>query len=213
MALRSGVTALVAVLLLTGCATPTPIPPSITDDEAESIVTLQLDRYWAELSRGEDRQFPTFERVAFSTPDTWASVQVSCLIAAGLDAREVSGGFAIDGYGSLSPGEGDRAQVVCLGEYPVDPRAQGFLSDAQVLYAYDYFTERLAPCLQLLGFAVPPAPARSSYADSTRDGLFWTPYGQSPPIEATAEEWSVINAKCPPLPAEPFSLFQPPVPR
>ena len=210
---RLTATALAAsVLLLAGCATPSPVPPGATDEEAERVVAEELVNYWSALGPGQANGRLVAERIAFTTRDSWASAQVSCLIAAGLDAREVSGGFAIDSNGELSNAEGLDAQLTCLGQYPVDPRTEGFLSDAQALYMYDYFTQRLVPCLELLGYAIPPAPARDSYVHLLRVGVPWTPYelADRAPLSTLGSDWKIINAKCPPLPADPFSDFQPP---
>lgn len=202
-----------AVLLLAGCATPSPVPPGATDAEADRVVAQQLVHYWSSLGLGQSQNGRVVaDRIAFTTADSWASQQVTCLVAAGLDAREVSGGFAIDSNGALSNAEGIDAQLTCLAQYPVDPRVDGFLSDAQALYMYDYFTQRLAPCLELLGYDVPPAPARGSYLHLLRVGIPWTPYERAggAPIASTPAEWQVIDARCPALPSEPFSRFQPP---
>jgi len=214
MPARFAVLALTAsVLLLAGCATPTPIPPGASDEEAEAAVAEQLSNYWSALGPGQERDFPKVDRVAFTTQDSWASTQVTCLRAAGLTAREVSGGFAIDDNGPLTAAEGIDAQRTCLARYPVDPRTQGFLSDAQILYMYDYFTQRLAPCLETLGYPVAGAPDRDLYVHALRSGVLWIPYfdEQALPLIATPAQWEVINAKCPPLPVDPFSAFQPPV--
>ncbi len=195
-----------SVLLLAGCATATPVPPGATDAEADRVVAQALVHYWSSLGPGQANGRVVAKRIAFTTSENWASQQVSCLIAAGLDAREVSGGFAIDSNGALSNADGLDAQLTCLAQYPVDPRTQGFLSDAQVLYMYDYFTERLSPCLAGFGYHVPAPPRRSVYVQQLRNGLPWTPYvavqGDAP--------WALINGKCPPLPADPYSDFQPP---
>ena len=201
-----------SVLLLAGCATATPIPPGLTDAEADEVVTEHLAETWTLINRGEYREMPTFERISFTDPDTWSSAQVSCLVAAGIDATEVSGGFSVRG-GDFSQSQIADAQITCLGEYPVDPRAQGYLSAPQLLYAYDYFTQRLAPCLHLLGYTTPLPPDRLAYAGQVRAGIVWTPYalGAGPPLEATPQQWAVINGKCPPLPVDPFVALQPPV--
>ena len=213
MALRSAATALVAVLLLAGCATATPIPPGLTDAEADEVVASRLAETWTVVNRGEFREMPVIERVSFTTPDDWSSAQVSCLVAAGIDASEVSGGFSVSSDGTISDRQIADAQIVCLGQYPVDPRTQGYLSDAQLLYAYDYLTERVAPCLDLLGFPSSGPPDRLAFVGAVRAGLVWTPYshGGATRLDATPAEWTVINGKCPPLPVDPFVIFQPPV--
>lgn len=216
MGARSAALALAAsVLLLAGCATATPIPPGITDAEAEEVVAENLAEQWTSIYHGQAGEMPRVERVAFTTPDTWSSAQVSCLVAAGIDAAEVSGGFSVSGDGSVPEDQIRNSQFTCLAEYPVDPRSLGYLSAPQALYAYDYFTQRLAPCLHLLGYRTPLAPDRLAYAGQLRAGIVWTPYalGAGPPLEATPEQWEIINAKCPPLPATPFASLQPPVAR
>lgn len=203
---RAGLALAASVLLLAGCATPTPVPPGATDEEADRLVAEQLVHYWSSLGPGQANGRIVAERIAFTTAESWASQQVTCLVAAGLDAREVSGGFAIDSNNGLSNADGIDAQLTCLAQYPVDPRTQGFLSDAQALYMYDYFTQRLAPCLELLGYTIPAPPPRSVYVQALRQGAVWTPYGG---VEGEPD-WKLTNARCPPLPADPFSDFQPP---
>ena len=211
--LRALAAAAASLLLLAGCATPTPIPPGLTDAEADEVVAEQLAETWTAVNRGEARDMPAFERVSYTTPDTWSSAQVSCLVAAGIDASEVSGGYMVSSDGTVSNRQIADAQMVCLGQYPVDPRTQGYLSDSQLLYAYDYLTERVAPCLDLLGFPSSGPPDRPAFVGAVRAGQVWTPYshGGATRLDATAAEWTVINGKCPPLPADPFAMFQPPV--
>ena len=109
MAVRSAALALGAsglVLLVAGCATPTPIPQGASDAEAREVATQYVADYWRFLPREQRRVVPDIDIVAFTTTSNWASTQVSCLMAAGLPAREVNGGFAVDGNGALSPDEG-----------------------------------------------------------------------------------------------------------
>ena len=49
--------------------------------------------------------------------------------------------------------------------------------------------------------------AASLYLQAVRKGLAWTPYDS---VQGSPN-WAVINAKCPPLPVDPFSDYQPPV--
>lgn len=200
------------VLGLAGCSSPTPVPPGLSDAEASAVAFQQQADVWASGDRN-GVVFPSIAPVQLVTTSTWTSRQVTCLIAAGLQAREVSGGYVIDGYGSLSPVDGATAQAVCLAQYPVDPRTTGYLSDLQGLYMYDYFTQRLAPCLRLYGFDSGIAPDRMAYVGQLRAGIIWTPYNNvnGEPETRTAGEWAIINAHCPPLPAEPFTAYQPPV--
>ena len=189
-----------SVLLLAGCGTATPIPPGLTDDEAKAIVAQRLG-----ASRF-DNDRPPIDVVEFATMDSWSSMQVTGLRAAGINAEEISGGYAVRGDGDTSE-YFEKAQFTCDSQYPVDPRTQGYLSDAQADYAYDYLTERVTPCLELLGYpVVPSAPDHASFVNALPAAL-WTPYLS---ITATPAEWAAINAKCPPISTDEFALFQPP---
>jgi hypothetical protein len=216
MALRTALAAPVlaaGVLLLGGCAAPEPVPPGLTDAQADAVAAQTQADLWAASSYRGDVPFPNITPLKLVGTESWASIQVTCLLAAGLPAREVSGGYAVDGDGPLSRDDSALAQATCLAQYPVDPRENGYLSDAQGLYMYDYFTERLAPCLRLLGFDSGIAPDRYQYLGLLRAGIIWTPYNDTnaAPIRATTEQWAAINARCPPLPVDPFGAYQPPV--
>jgi len=201
-------TAAIVLLLLAGCSSVPPVPPAASDAEAEEEVTRQLDSYWDALDVPAPK--PDVSTIGYTTRQNWASVQVTCLQASGLPAREVSGGFAIDGDGDLSRTASTVAQWTCLREYPVDPRTTGFLSIAQIRYMYDYFVDRLAPCLELQGLAVPPAPDRDAYVGTVRAGIQWNPYFDADGRAlVTPEELPALDAKCPPLPDDPFGSFRP----
>lgn len=197
----------VVLLLATGCATGTAIPPNATDAEVDSYIGSQL----ALLGGPGSAKPPDAVTVAYTTTDTWSTVQTSCLQAAGLQAREISGGYTIDGSGGLSDAAVSTAQLVCLREYPVDPRVEGFLSSEQVLFMYDYFTHRLAPCLASLGFDVPLPPPRAEYLQHVRAGNAWNPYYRAylAPIATSPAEWARIMAQCPALPDDPFGSYRP----
>ena len=208
-----GVALAAVVLLLAGCTSPTPAPATVTDAEAKAVALEQQSELWSLSSYNEGVAFPNIAPVELVNPSTWASRQVTCLLAAGLPAREISGGFAVDGDGPLSPTDSSIAQATCLAQYPVDPRTQGYLSTEQALYLYDYFTERLAPCLRLFGVEGAPPPDRLAYVGRLRAGILWTPYldANGRPIERTAGEWSLINSRCPPLTDAVYRPFGPPV--
>ncbi|MBG6053934.1 hypothetical protein IWX81_000324 [Salinibacterium sp. CAN_S4] len=205
-----------AVVLLAGCTTTITVPLDATDSDVDAYVASQLDRYWKQIlagstgANGIDPE-PDVSTVEFTTPDTWSTVQTSCLQAAGLQAREISGGFTIDDPGDLDATEVSLAQWTCLRQYPVDPRITGFLSDEQVMFMYDYFTTRLAPCIATLGFDVTPPPTRDQYLGLVRGGSAWSPYVRADgnPIARSPGEWALVNGKCPPLPDDPFGSYRP----
>ena len=207
MAFRSAWLVVAAsALLLAGCATPAAVPPGLTDAEADEIVTEYLDDMAAMY---DDSDPEPVRRVAFTSPDTWSSTQVTCLRAAGFDAQEISGGF------SVQDGPDDRvsiveAQLTCQAQFPVDPRLQGYLSEAQRVYAYDYFSLRLAPCIRMLGYAIGPTPARDSFLELRRPFLAWTPYqdASGAQLEVGARQLALLNARCPPIPDDAFAAYE-----
>jgi hypothetical protein len=207
--------ALIAAFLA-GCTAVVVVPPDATDAEVNAYIGAQLGRYWRVTpanSPGADTvaDAPDVATVALTTPDTWSTVQTSCLRAAGLAAREISGGFTIDDSGELDAAAVSLAQWTCLRQYPVDPRLTGFLSDAQLLYMYDHFSARLAPCIATLGFDVPPSPPRDQYIRLVRDGEVWSPYfrADGEPVVDTPAQWALVNGRCPPLPDDPFGWYRP----
>ena len=210
----------IVVALVTGCTAAAVVPPNATDAEVDSYLDSRPDFLGPFIKPGRlvaDGRItiPDVPRVAFTTPDTWSTVQTSCLQAAGLQAREISGGFTIDDSGDLDTTAVSLAQWTCLRQYPVDPRLTGFLSEAQALYMYDYFTRWLAPCLASLGEDVPRPPRRDEYVELLRDGTAWNPYYRSngAPVADSPAQWARVNSTCPALPDDPFRSYRPELPR
>jgi hypothetical protein len=198
-------TAVASSLLLAGCGPPASVPPGPSDAEVESVVQQQLDSLWNSYPMPDGAVKPDVQRVAFTTADTWSTMQVSCLNEQGLEAHEVSGGYTVEGRGDARV-----AMWVCQAKYPRDPRGAGYLSDAQILYMYDYYTTRLAPCMAMLGYAVTEPPAREDYVERFRDGAYWSPYsaeGQAQPTDIA--KWQRIDFECGRLPADPYEQFHP----
>ena len=140
--------------------------------------------------------------VSHTSGANWSETQVSCLQAQGLDAREVSGGFTVDGVGNSDAYL--IATWTCATEYPTDVRLSGYLTDDQILYMYDYWVNRLAPCLKFLGYDLAPTPSREHYLQQVRSGSYWSPYFTSKalPLVDTPLEWHRIDLQCAPLPPE-----------
>jgi hypothetical protein len=203
-----------SMLLLAGCASAAAPPPGLTDDQLDALTQRDLDGRWDALRMPIPK--PEVQRVQYTTSDNWSMTQVACLIDQGLDAHEVSGGFAVDGFQPGNAAASDPyaisvAMWTCLAEYPRDVRSSGYLSDAQVLYMYDYFADRLAPCLRLLGYHPAPAPDRAGYVADVRSGLYWSPYYADPlhPIVSEVADWDRIDLQCPPLPDDPYWAYRP----
>jgi hypothetical protein len=210
MAFRGvALTAVASSLLLAGCAAPASVPPGPSDTEIDSVVQQQLDSLWDAYPMPDGAVKPEVERVAFTTGETWSSTQVSCLNEQGLDAHEVSGGFAVEGNGDAAAGR--IAMWVCQGMYPRDPRGTGYLSDAQILYMYDFYVSRLGPCMKLLGYVVTDPPARDHYIERLRNGNYWSPYFAEgwDPQRIDVEKWERVDFECGRLPEDPYDQYHP----
>lgn len=205
-----------SLLLLAGCAAaPAGQPPSLTDAGLAALSKADSDARWQALRLPSTYQEPVVPVVAYTTGDTWSITQVQCLSDAGLAAREVSGGFAVDGFRIGAPQGNTPFSVAiamwqCQAQYPRDVRLSGYITDEQVLYMYDFFTKRLAPCLALQGYDVPAPPARDGYLETVRRGVYWDPYytATGHPIVATQEQLTALDLKCSALPAD-YWAFRP----
>lgn len=205
-----------SILLLAGCAAaPAKPPPGLTDTELAALSRAQSDARWDALRLPSAYQEPEVTVVSYTTGDTWSITQVQCLNKAGLAAREVSGGFAVDAYRIGAP-QGDTPFAVaiaiwtCQARFPRDVRLSGYLTDDQVLYMYDFFTKRLAPCLALQGYEVAQAPPRDSYLEMVRRGVYWNPYYSRTehPHGSTQKQLDTPDLRCAPLPDD-YWAYQP----
>jgi hypothetical protein len=161
-----------------------------------AILSHDRDVQWARLRLPPDTVRPSVSVEGFTTPDTWSSTQVECLRSAGLDAREVSGGFVVDG---TAPDDASQVRVSiveweCVGRYPRDPRERGYLTARQELYRYDFASQRIVPCLRSNGFAIDDPPTRDAYISDARSGMRWDPY------DGVGAQTTVARALCPAVP-------------
>ncbi len=112
--------------------------------------------------------------MAYSTPQTWGSNVADCMRESGVDSAQMR-----DGTGLTYRGDGPGERIVfygCSVAYPLDPRAEGYLSEAQRGYAWDYWTSRTVPCLLALGYPVPGVPERDAFIARSYAGTSWNPY-------------------------------------
>jgi len=202
---------LLGMLALNGCSPVAAPPPMATDAEVEEHLDLEFAERWDALDLPDGIPKPDATTVAFTTRTSWAYLQVECLVEHGVPAREVSGDFSIDPDASRPREETLVIRWTCERQYPVDPRAVGFLSIPQTLYMYDYFAGRLAPCLELQGLDVAPPPDREAYVGAIRAGGGWNPYfaADGTALVASAADLAALDARCPPLPEVPYGWYRP----
>jgi hypothetical protein len=204
-----GVAIAAVVLLLAGCSVePALVPPGPTDAEVTAIVDGQNARWWTSMFPGVEQ--PHIEVVEEFNPDewdAWQQNQYDCLTTAGLDVTLSGGGISYAVTPDQSDGEVNYAQYVCTLEYPFSQIRQAYFSRAQLAYMYDFFANRLGPCMRLLGYDLPEAPSKSVFVDSFyTGGNAWIPYYRVQPMIQEEFKWDEIDWRCGVLP-DPFPAF------
>lgn len=202
----TGLGALAAVgLLLAGCAAqPPPVPPGPTADEVRAIQDQQNGQWWDAMF--PDVPPPHIQVVAEVSGDEWQQSQIDCLKSMGLDVAASGGGISYSAGPNQSDGDVNYASYVCTLEYPVAAAGSYYLSAAQIEYMYDFYANRLAPCMRLLGYVVSEPPSRTVFVDSFyTGGSAWTPYRVQPMIQEESK-WDQIDLRCGKLP-EPFPRY------
>jgi hypothetical protein len=214
------VAALLGVVLVSGCGLagctstgpPAPLPEPLTDAEVAEILRVDADIRWSALQTLVDgAPRPDVSFVAYTTAETWPATMADCMRDSGVESANVrqNGGLTYRGDG---PGE----RIIfygCSVAYPVDPRSEGYLSEAQRGYAWDYWVSRTVPCLLSLGYPVPDIPERDAFIGRSYAGTAWNPYSliiaesrlpDSPVVQDPP--WAAIDAQCPPL-SDPYPVF------
>ena len=187
--------ALVAVLV-TGCsAAPTPGPRNL--EEGLEGWDLVLEHY-------PDAVRPEAALVRSVSMDERGSVMAQCLSEEGFPGATPG---ALGSYRIADvPSEQDEAfmiaNYVCNVRYPLDPKYDVQLTDSQLSVLYTYFSDSLAPCLEGLGFDVPPRPSEQSFIDSYEETGGWPIYDGVAAAVSDETEWNQVNRECPQLPVD-----------
>ncbi|PWB96435.1 hypothetical protein DF220_00185 [Salinibacterium hongtaonis] len=156
------------------------------------------------VSQHPNAQRPDVELIRYVQPNESASAQADCLIAAGFVNTTVTpdGGVVTD-FGSAAQAEPFAiAGYTCRVQYPLDPKYTAPLTNAEVMFIYDYFVEELTPCLESEGFSVTAAQSRGKFAETYESGTAWHPYEGVIESTTTNEQWWSINARCPQMPTD-----------
>lgn len=191
-----------SALLLAGCTQAPPPPAGLDPATVQAIINQQNADWWTSMF--PDAQQPVIDPIETTTVTTVDAAIQNCMLSA------IPGTFpaATGGNMYIDPAVSKRALFVCSLQYPLDlsdPVALGYLSQAQLLYLYDYYSERLVPCLTFIGFSFSERPSLRSYLSGGAG--YWMPYYDMRPIP-TADQWSAIDLRCPPPPY--FANARPP---
>jgi hypothetical protein len=208
MVVRGTCAALLALAVLSGCASTTQ-PPAGGFSAAERMAYAEqsADRLW------QSSPFPD-QRPDGITPvlvegDTWGSAVVLCLADAGFDGYTAQGG-GVSWSGGNESEEEQLARLTCFTSFVQDPAAAGQLNSAELGYLYDYYREVTVPCLTMAGVTVVDAPTRAEFIEM---GVGWSPdlsvramtgdsveLGQSPWYRSAAG--TPLGERCPSWPPE-----------
>jgi hypothetical protein len=149
-----------------------------------------------------DEPMPQVRVIATVEAEAQSRAVDGCLALAGMPSQREPAASSQPDYLAY-----ERALWFCYQQYPVrteDILAQGFLSRDQLSYLYDYYDQRLVPCLAMLGFRVGTIPNRGPFMDLSVGYPSWNPYDQLEPTPTDARAWDSVFSQCPP---PPFARF------
>ncbi|MEL0625928.1 hypothetical protein V6245_03110 [Salinibacterium amurskyense] len=158
----------------------------------------QLDFEWSTvIARFPDAVRPDVPLIRYIDLHEWAPVQAECMNAEGFPdvSATPDGGLS---SGTIPPGQEEAyaiAAYVCAAQYPRDPKYLTPWTDERLGMVYDYYIDKLIPCLKGEGYEPPDPPSRVTFIDGY-DG--WSPYLGV--VGYTQDEWFHINEICPQWP-------------
>jgi hypothetical protein len=198
----------ISTLAVSGCAAESPSPSpeqgeplsqNLTEVE-EQLVGSYLDNAWRNvLTAHPDAVRPQVERVRLIDQADWTTVIPDCL-------AELGHHVVPDAHGSWSVKGGPGSEpyfiafYTCEAMYPVHPKFNASLSDAQLTRLYDYFVTSLKPCLEAEGYEVPPAPSLQTFLETYHQDGGWFLHEGVADAGVGPDESARLNRVCPPVP-------------
>ena len=198
-----------SAVFLAGCAPIAGQPQPLTQQEIDAIVARDNDYRWEfYFANRPDVVRPVVERRGYVSPGVAADFYAKCRSSDGFDTAYVYRVGLEFGLDPKTQTAAYLAYYTCAAQYPVDPIARGFLSTDQLGFMYDYYAQRLAPCLRSLGFTVPEPPQRGRFIAASFNGDSWNPY-DGVTLARSSPVWRLIDERCPPLPAGVYGTRHP----
>ncbi len=192
--------ALAATMVLAGCVADPAQPQAATEIEVRSSIALQNASWWSSMF--PDEPMPRVQVIDTVDAEAQSRIVDGCLAASGLPVQRDPSANSQPDYLAF-----ERALWFCYQQYPVHTEeiiAQGFLSRDQLSYLYDYYVQRLVPCLVMLGFRVEAIPDRGSFMGFSLGYPTWTPFDRLEPQPRDQRAWDSVISQCPP---PPFARF------
>ena len=199
-AVRSMTWALVVAVIgatLTGCATPSPASPALTEAERADYTAERNDVRWTRFfADRDDITPPEIQVIAYVPPQGSLRRWAACINEAGFEeVREYGDGLAF----GVDRSEVDAAYLAfytCTAQFPIDPVELGYLSQRQLGLLWDYYDTRLLPCLELIGAPSALEVTREEFVSQGLEGVTPNPYDTV--VGVTIREWRQIDLQCPP---------------
>ena len=194
----------IAMVGCTSTATlvPTPDPPT------QAVMDASNERQWDRLVRPEwSLDAPVVEEVMPVDSNRRTIVLSNCMVDAGFDALTQVGDSVALATTEVDAKAAAVAYYTCSLKYPELDRVVGYLSVPRRTELYTHLTQKVLPCLRLLGYAVDAPPSRDIFVSHYYREEGWNPYSAIA-LEADSPVWRLIDARCAPPPRE-LGLFHP----
>jgi len=199
--MASGVSLLIAVAMLTGCASATSetVTSPLTGPQRASIRSTILDSKWSQVAVEYPEAIRPEVTMAPTVPDhDWATAMVLCLKADGIVAY-ISNGVPIYGSAGQTPLEVAVSFYFCEAGHPTESQVASYFTPTQSTALYDYYLRVVRPCLLAAGAPSPASPDRSAAAGLA--GLAgWNPYQVIWASGISAQTQTYLERRCPPTP-------------
>lgn len=191
--------ALACVALLAGCA-PTAVDP-MNDQLRSAIRQDRADRAWDTVRE----QYPEALRPQITVGPVlddmaWATATQKCFKDEGFIVVRDGTTFQYSSSQGQSPLQFAVAQYHCAIAEPSLSELAGYLDVNQLGALYDYYLERVQPCLALSGVTTSTPPSREQF-EAGYGSTSWTPFLAVTKAKKTdVDHLTVLERACPPLP-------------
>lgn len=173
------VTATCVALGLVGCGGTTPPEQPPEDLGTDSVlVEKQLQQYSdGVLAMFPDAELPEVKVVRLVTPEEWPEIVAQCVTESGFSAKATKdGGISIDVENPAQEEAMWIANYVCKAQFPINPKYQQPLDEAQAKRLYRYFVKELTSCVESFGVLVDEAPTETVFLQNMETEQGWHPY-------------------------------------
>jgi hypothetical protein len=193
------VIALVCGVVLSGCS-PTPEDPmsdqlrsAIRQDRSETAWDAVREQY-PEALRPQITVGPVLDDAE------WASATQTCFKDQGFIVVRLGSSFQYSSSQGQSPLQYAVAQYHCAMALPSLTEMASYLDVVQLGALYDYYLDRVQPCLALSGVTTSKPPSREAFEDGYGSST-WTPFLALTTSKKTdGGHLSALERACPPIP-------------